>query len=84
MPVNAVGQPHAAQAETTHNQGASQKAQSGGSKANTAPAAGGTAQNQAAEQTKAAAAAQNNAGREQGNAQKTGGVTTGKNVNVFA
>jgi hypothetical protein len=71
MSVSALTQSHAA--ATEHPQApASQKAQSGGSKANTAQVTASASRAQEAQQTQAAAAAQNHAGLEQGG-QKNGG-----------
>ena len=61
---------------------ASRRAQHAGSKANTAPATGGVSPAQQAEETKAAATAQNSAGQKQGGGQKNGGQ--GGHVNLYA
>jgi len=81
MSVNGINQPQVAPPDSTLNL-ASQKAQLTGSKANTAQATGGASPAQMAEETKAAATAQNNAGREQGGGQKNGGQ--GGRVNLYA
>ena len=81
MSINALTQPHPAQAENTLAH-ASPKAQNGGSKANTAQATGNATPAQQAQETKAAEVAQNNAGHEQGNPQKNGGQ--GGHVNLYA
>lgn len=81
MSVNAISQSHVAPAENTLSH-TSQKAHSAGSKANTAQATAGASRAQQAEETKAAATAQNNAGHEQGGAQKNGGQ--GGRVNLYA
>ena len=81
MAVSAISQSHAAPTENTLNQ-ASQKTQSGGAKANTAQATASASRAQQAEETQAAASAQNNAGHEQGGDQKNGGQ--GGRVNLYA
>jgi hypothetical protein len=80
MSVSAI-QSHAATTEHAPAQG-SQKAQGGGSKANTAQANVSATRAEQAQQTQAAAAAQNHAGHEQGNEQKNGGQ--GGRVNLYA
>ena len=80
MSVSAILQSHAAPAEGTLNQ-ASQKAQSGGSKANTAQGSSGGSRAEQAQETQAATTAQNNAGHEQGG-QKNGGQ--GGHLNLYA
>ena len=82
MSVNAINQSHVPPVDNTLSLG-SQKAQSAGSKANTAQATAGASRAQQAEETKAAATAQNNAGQEQeGSRQKNGGQ--GGHVNLYA
>jgi hypothetical protein len=82
MSVNAISQSHVPPAENTLSH-ASPKAQSAGSKANTAQAPAGASRAQQAEETKAAATTQNNAGQEQeGSRQKNGGQ--GGRVNLYA
>jgi hypothetical protein len=80
MSVSAI-QSHAATTEHGPAQ-ASQKTQGGGSKANTAQANVSATRAEQAQQTQAAATAQNHAGHEQGNEQKNGGQ--GGRVNLYA
>jgi hypothetical protein len=65
MSVSAITQSHAAATEHTQAP-ASHKAQSGESKANTAQATASASRAQEAQQTQAAAAAQNHAGQDRG------------------
>jgi hypothetical protein len=81
MAVSVISQSHAAPTENALTQ-ASQKAQNGGSKANTAQATANASRAQQAEETQAASTAQNNAGHEQGGGQKNGGQ--GGKVNLYA
>jgi len=80
MSVSAI---HSHAAATEHPQApASQKAQGGGSKTNTAKASANATRAEQAQQTPTASAAQNHAGHEQGSEQKNGGQ--GGRVNLYA
>jgi hypothetical protein len=85
MAVNAIGQSHLSQPEQAASQTATaQKALNAAPKTNTANATAHAAGHNEAHGTTAAVAAENNAGREQGNRQNAETETRGTLVNVFA
>ncbi len=84
MAVNAINQAHQPQLENAQTLSAP-KTQSGTPKANTANSAAKESHTGGTQGTPTATAAENNAGREQGNRQNTGNAESkGSQVNVFA
>jgi hypothetical protein len=83
MAVNAINPIHAAPTENAQPL-SSPKGQSGTPKANTANVAAGVAETGEAQASQAPGAAENNAGREQGNTRQDNTEGRGAHVNVYA
>jgi hypothetical protein len=83
MAVNQVSQAHSSHTDRA-SAPAPTRTPNGGSKAAATQSASHQAQANAAHATQAAAAAENNAGREQGNRRQPEGESKGTRVNVYA